>query len=149
MPRRSVCRPNVALRAAPYRGAFAAGSEEALLAWLEVAGDADPLNPVLPAARGVLLERLGRRSEAIDALEAATALAPDAPLPAALLGNVLARSNRLREAEAALRRAERARSRQSMNFATCTPRCCCACIVMQRHATELLACIERHGEQVR
>ena len=61
--------------------ACAAGSEEALLAWLEVAGDSDPLNPVLPAARGVLLERLGRRPEAIDALETATALAPDAPLP--------------------------------------------------------------------
>ncbi len=81
------------------------GSEEALLAWLDAASDDDPLNPVLPAARGVLLERLGRRPEAIDALEAATALAPDARLPAALLGGVLARSNRLREAEAALRRA--------------------------------------------
>src|SRR4051794_11312499 len=55
--------------------ATAAGSEETLLTWFDAAGDADPLDPVLPAARGVLLERLGRRPEAIDALEAATALA--------------------------------------------------------------------------
>ena len=61
----------------------------------------------------MLLERLGRRTEAIDALEAAAALAPDAPLPAKLLGGVLSRSSRLREAEAALRRASRTGSRQS------------------------------------
>ncbi len=85
--------------------ASAAGSEDALLTWLEIAGDDDPLNATLPTARGVLLERLGRRPEAIDALEAATALAPDARLPAALLGGMLSRSNRLREAEVALRRA--------------------------------------------
>ena len=41
----------------------------------------------------------------MDALEAAATLAPDALLPVKLLGSVLARSHRLREAEAALRRA--------------------------------------------
>ena len=120
---------------------------DALLAWLEVAGDDDPLNPVLPAARGVLLERLGRRPEAIDALEAATALAPDAPLPAALLGEVLARSNRLREAEAALRRAsELDPDNRQLRNARAT-----VLFRMHRHAearTELLASIERNGEQV-
>ena len=70
-----------------------------------LASEADPLNPVPLLARGVLLERLGRRMEAMDALDAAAALAPDALLPVKLLGGVLARSHRLREAEAALRRA--------------------------------------------
>jgi predicted O-linked N-acetylglucosamine transferase (SPINDLY family) len=126
-------------------GALAAGSEEALLAWLENAREEDPVNHVLPAALGALLERLGRRSEAIDAFEAATALAPDAPCPAALLGNALAHSNRTREAEAVLR-----------NASTLDPdndelRDMHACILLRshRHAearTELLACIERHGE---
>ena len=58
--------------------ACANGTEESLLAWLDVATEADPLSPVLPTARGALLERLGRRAEAVDALEAATALAPAA-----------------------------------------------------------------------
>ncbi len=65
----------------------------------------DPLNPVLPAARGVLLTRLGRRAEAIDALETATALAPDAKLLVALFGEALSYSDRLPEAEAVLRHA--------------------------------------------
>jgi predicted O-linked N-acetylglucosamine transferase (SPINDLY family) len=67
--------------------------------------DADPLNPVPLIACGLLLERLGRRPAAIDALEAAAGLAPDALLPVKLLGSLLARSHRLRDAEAALRRA--------------------------------------------
>jgi len=127
-------------------GAFAAGSEEALLTWLEVAREEDPLNHVLPAALGVLLERLGRRPEAIDAYEAATALAPDAPYPATLLANALAHANRVREAEAVLR-----------NASTLDPdndelRDMHASIMLRlyRHAearTELLACIERHGER--
>lgn len=64
-----------------------------------------PFSPAAHTARGVTLERLGRQTEALDALEVAAALAPDAPLPACLLGGVLARSNQLREAEAALRHA--------------------------------------------
>ncbi len=63
------------------------------------------LNPALHAARGIALERLGQHDAALDALEVAVALAPTEPLPACLLGGVLARSNRLAEAEAALRRA--------------------------------------------
>jgi predicted O-linked N-acetylglucosamine transferase (SPINDLY family) len=127
--------------------ACAAGNGEGLLAWLEVAGAEDPLNPVLPTASGLLLERLGRRPEAADALEAAAALAPDAALPAYFLGEVLARCNRLGEAEAALRRAqaldpnnERLRNiRATVLFR------------MHRHAEareELLRAIEQHGEQV-
>ena len=85
--------------------ARAAGTEEALLAWLDVATHEDPLDAVLITARGILLEQLGRREEAADALEAAVALAPEAPLPVYVLGEVLARSNRLDDAEAALRRA--------------------------------------------
>ena len=127
--------------------ASSAGSEEALLAWLEVAGDDDPLNPVLLTSQGVLLERLGRRAEAIDALETATALAPDAKLPAALLGETLARSDRLAEAEAALRRAielDPDNAHLQNVHATVLFR-------MLRHAearAELLASIERNGEQV-
>ena len=82
-----------------------AGQAEAELARLGLAAEADPLNPVPLLASGVLLERLGRRREAIDALEAAATLAPDELLPVKLLGSVLARSHRLRDAEAALRRA--------------------------------------------
>ena len=81
---------------------LAAGTAEAELARLELAGVANPLDPVSPTARGVLLECLGRREDAICALQTATALAPDAPRPAALLGGLLARSHRGREAERAL-----------------------------------------------
>lgn len=75
------------------------------LARLDLAVRQDPLNAVLQTARGVLLVRLGQRDAAIDALEVASALAPQAPQPTAFLGGVLAHTNRLREAEAALRRA--------------------------------------------
>lgn len=82
-----------------------AGEPEAELARLELAARADPLNPVLPTARGALLERLGRRSEAIDALEVAVVLAPNEKIPAVVLAGLLARTPRGAEAEAALRRA--------------------------------------------
>ena len=85
--------------------ALAADGAGAELARLDLAAAADPLNPVWPLARGVLLERTGERAAAIDALEAAAALAPDSALAAGLLGGLLARSNRLAEADAALRRA--------------------------------------------
>ena len=125
--------------------ATAAGTEEALLAWLDVAAHADPLNAVLITTRGMLLEQLGRREEAADTLEAAVALAPEAPLPAYVLGEVLARSNRLDDAEAALRRAgeldpdntELRNTRATVLFR------------MHRHAeahSELIAVIERDGE---
>lgn len=126
--------------------ATAAGTEDALLAWLDMASERDPLNPVLPAMRGVLLERLGRVPDAIDALEAATALAPDAPLPMKFLADLLARSYRLREAEVALRRAiELDPTNQTLPNALST-----VLFRMHRHAaarTELLASIERDGKQ--
>jgi tetratricopeptide (TPR) repeat protein len=127
--------------------AFAAGSQEGLLAWLEVAREADPLNYALAVALGVLLERLGRLPEAIDSLEAATALAPDAPLPAMLFGGALARANRLQEAETALQRAlELAPENDQLCSARAT-----VLYRMQRHAearAELLGLIERRGERV-
>jgi len=86
--------------------AHAAGTLEAALARLDVCAEADPLNPAVHAARGLALETLGRRSEAIDALETASALAPDVAEPAVMAGRLLARANRLRDAEATLRRAE-------------------------------------------
>jgi predicted O-linked N-acetylglucosamine transferase (SPINDLY family) len=127
--------------------AFANGSQEALQAWLEVAREANPLNHVLATALGVLLERLGRLPEAIDALETATALAPDSPLPAILFSSALARANRLDQAEAALRRAlELAPDNDQIRSARAT-----VLYRMQRHAearAELLGLIERRGERM-
>ncbi len=85
------------LRESPAQG-------DAELARLSVACDQNPLNPVIQLGRGMLLERLGRRAEAIDALEAATDLTPDELMPLRLLGGVLARSSRVRHAEQVLRR---------------------------------------------
>ena len=81
-----------------------ANASDTELIRLSIASEQDPLNPVLLIGRGMLLERLGRRSEAIDALEAATELAPDEMVPLRLLGGVLARSSRVRQAEQVLRR---------------------------------------------
>src|SRR4051812_41345807 len=75
--------------------ACAANTKEELLAWLESESEVDPLNAVLPAMRGELLEHLGRRSEAIDAMEAAVALAPSTLELLRSLGGLLARANRL------------------------------------------------------
>jgi predicted O-linked N-acetylglucosamine transferase (SPINDLY family) len=144
-----------ALRLAPHNlqyalhrvdAASAAGSEEALLPVLEAAQREDPLNATLAAALGVLLERLGRRSEAIDALVSATALAPDSPVLAGLAGEFLARANRVREAEAALRRAG------ELDPDNGSYRDAHAAIMLRlyRHAearAELLASIERNGER--
>jgi protein O-GlcNAc transferase len=63
-----------------------------------------PLNPVSLLGYGMLLERLGRRSEAIDILEAVTELSPDELVPLRMLGGLLTRSNRPRQAEQVLRR---------------------------------------------
>ncbi len=81
---------------------LAADTAAAELVRLKQASFSNPLDPVLPTAMGMLLERLGRRDEAICALQIATTLAPDAPRPAAILGELLARSHRGREAERAL-----------------------------------------------
>ena len=77
---------------------------DAELARLTVACEQNPLNPVLQIGRGMLLERMGYRAEAIDALEAATELTPDELAPLRLLSGVLARSSRTRQAEQVLRR---------------------------------------------
>ena len=85
--------------------ATVAGLLPETLRYLDARCADNPFEPAAHTARGVTLERLGYRADARDALEVATALAPDAPLPACLLGGVLARSNRLQDAEAALRQA--------------------------------------------
>jgi protein O-GlcNAc transferase len=84
--------------------AEAAKEADSELARLAVACDQNPLNIVLQVGRGVLLERMGRRPEAIDALEAATELAPEEPEPLRLLAGMLTRSNQTPRAEAVLRR---------------------------------------------
>jgi predicted O-linked N-acetylglucosamine transferase (SPINDLY family) len=77
---------------------------DAELARLTVACDRDPLNPAIQLGRGMLLERMGRRTEAIDILEAAAALTPDVVAPLRLLGGVLGRSSQVARAEQVLRR---------------------------------------------
>jgi protein O-GlcNAc transferase len=82
--------------------ALAAGTAEAELARLTAA---DPLNVAAATARGALLHALGRIEEAVGVLEAAAALAPNAPEPAAALAEALLKTPRLNEAVTALRRA--------------------------------------------
>ncbi len=82
-----------------------AGTTEAELARLTQDTEADPLNPVPLAATGLLLERSARREEAIEALEAAAALAPESAAIARLHAGLLARTPRVAAAEAALARA--------------------------------------------
>jgi protein O-GlcNAc transferase len=77
---------------------------EAELDRLMQAGEQNPLNPVIRLGIGMLLDRLGRRPEAIDALEAVTELCPDELVPLKMLGSVLARSSRTRQAEETFRR---------------------------------------------
>ena len=72
---------------------------------LEQEAERDPLNVAVLTARGEILDRLGRRDEAIDMFEAATALAPDERVPAAKLALRLAHGLRQHEAERAMRRA--------------------------------------------
>ena len=88
-----------------YDAAVANDSVAAELARVELELNADPANPVVHALRGLLLEQTGDRGAAIDALEVAVALSPDAAAPLGLLGGLLARGLRLPEAERMLRRA--------------------------------------------
>ena len=100
------CAPREIARIAPLvAAALAAGRVQQEAARLGAIGARDPLNPVPHIGRGLLLERLGLLDPAIDALEAATALAPEAKEPAAILAGVLSRTSRARHAEAALRHA--------------------------------------------
>ncbi len=75
------------------------------LARLEAESLRDPLNATMPTARAVVLQKLGRRAEALDALEVAVALSPDAAVPALLLGEMLAQSPRGPDAIIALKHA--------------------------------------------
>jgi protein O-GlcNAc transferase len=84
--------------------ARAAEETEAELARLTVAGDRNPLNIVLQIGRGVLLEQMGRWPEALDALEAATELAPDELEPLKIFAATLTRAGRNAQAEPVLRR---------------------------------------------
>ncbi len=79
------------------------GTEEA--ARLDALSACDPLDPILHLARGLILDGLGSLDPAVDALEAAVALAPEAREPIRILAGVLSRTARSRDAEVALRQA--------------------------------------------
>ena len=81
-----------------------AGRGDAELVRLHLGCTLNPLNAALQLGRGMMLEHMGRRAEAIDALEVATELMPHAPAPLRLLGGVLARSSLVSQAEQVLRR---------------------------------------------
>ncbi|HVZ08735.1 tetratricopeptide repeat protein [Rhodopila sp.] len=85
--------------------ALRADEAEAELARLTRRCADQPLNHVPLTGRAVLLDKLDRPAEAIDLLEAATILAPDAPEPWRLLGGLLARTTQAARAESVLRRA--------------------------------------------
>jgi protein O-GlcNAc transferase len=84
---------------------LAAGSGMAEAARLEALSERDPLDPMPHLVRGLILDRMGLLDPAIDALEAAVALAPDAREPIRLLAAVLTRTSRAGAADAALRQA--------------------------------------------
>lgn len=85
--------------------ALASDQGAAEAARLQALSERDPLDPVLHLARGLILDGLGLLDQAVDVLEAAVALAPEARDPIRILAGVLSRTARSREAEAALRQA--------------------------------------------
>jgi predicted O-linked N-acetylglucosamine transferase (SPINDLY family) len=93
-----------AIRWALHRAeaALAAGRAEGELARLEQ-GQAD--SPASLAARGLLLDRIGRRAEAVDLLDAAAILAPDSALVARVRADTLSRTLDAAGAVAAIERA--------------------------------------------
>ena len=99
-----------AARLQPDRAAFLMNLADAtpdpeteLDAQIHAAG-INPLSPMPHLASAVMLERLGRRTEAIDAMEAASSLAPADITILGLLASLLARSTRAKDAETTLRR---------------------------------------------
>ncbi len=82
--------------------AFAGGRAEAELVRLEQEGGSWP---AALAARGLLLDRVGRRAEAVDLLEAAAILAPDSALVARVRADALTRTLDAGGAVAAIERA--------------------------------------------
>ena len=111
--------------------ALAAGTGVAEAARLEASSEHDPLDPVPHIARGLLLDRLGLLDPAIDALEAAVALAPNEREPIRILAGVLTRTTRASAAEAALR--------QALELDPCNPQ------LMNDHAAVLMR-VHRHAE---
>lgn len=75
------------------------------IARLEAALSTNPLDTISLTALALALDRAGRRREAADMAQAAAILAPDLANAITLAGVLLARDNRLKEAEALLRRA--------------------------------------------
>ena len=101
--RRDPDNADIALRR--IEAAVAAGTGECELQRLEAAGLDDPLNEALLTARGTLLLRLLHFDEAVETLEAATALAPNSAQAASALAMALIRCNRIAQAIPALERA--------------------------------------------
>ncbi len=125
--------------------AHKSGRIEQEVARLEAAVEADPLDGVRLTALSLALERAGKRRAAADMAEAATLLAPESAPTAILAGVLLARDNRLPEAERSLR--------QATSLAPDNPDACndhaAVLMRMHRHAearTRLTSLIERHGE---
>ncbi len=83
---------------------------EAEIARLEAACSANPLDTVSLTALALALDRAGRRRAAADMAQAAAILAPDMTSAVTLAGVLLARDNRLKDAEPLLRRACQPRS---------------------------------------
>ena len=94
---------DIAVRRAEAAALAGTAAEE--LARLDLAAIEDPGNVALLSARGVLLGKLGKRDEAVEVLEAAVALAPDALVPTVALANALTVSSRAKLAVDVLRRA--------------------------------------------
>ena len=127
--------------------AAAAGTEDSLLAWLEWRSDARSAEPGARRPCAASCWNAGRRTEAIDALEAATALAPDALLPLNFLGDLLAAPI------ACARRKPRcaAPSNSIPTISGCptpAPPCCCACTATPRRAPSCWPRSIANGEQV-
>jgi protein O-GlcNAc transferase len=111
--------------------ALAAGTGMAEVARLEVLSECDPLDSMPHLARGLILDRMGLLDPAIDALEAAVALAPNAREPIRLLAAVLTRTTRAAAADVALR--------QALELDPRNPQ------LMNDHATVLMR-MHRHAE---
>jgi protein O-GlcNAc transferase len=123
-----------------------AGETDAELARLTVACDQNPLNLAQQIGRGMLLERIGQRSSAIEALEAATELAPDQVAPLRFLANILANSSRTRQAEVVLRRLV-TMDPDSMQAANALATVLMRMVQHAEARTILLDLLQRHGPQ--
>jgi protein O-GlcNAc transferase len=136
--------PAIALRLVD--ATLAANTAPGELARLETACAATPRNAVLLLARGVLLDRLGRRDDAIDILDAAVTLSPDMPEIASAFAESLVRANRITQAIPALARAL-VLSPDDLGLRN---NHAAALVRVQRHQQgreELEALIAEHGEQ--